>query len=465
MNEDLSPNEEFIPQPSEPVQPAGHSATDSVPNPNLTPNPNPANSEQNYRDEFLAQMHQPTPKKKIGVGKIVAIVVAVLLIFGLVGFATWWFVYYSNPEVVVTDAVGKFISADNIVTNGTVVFSSENYDDTTNEISILYNNYANSDASRTEVLLTVQEVDANDEVVDQHSITITAGLIDAGDGTLYIRVDSIKEAFDQIKQEILEDDDGEAYIETIDQFLDSIDGEWWKISIEDVLEVIDYPYPEQAETISKLYYCAYNALATDYSEELKEFYSQNQFLLPSKALDREASTSGSSVYDVYLDYELLANFINDLTSGTMAESLVACYNDAASELGNNRASLSDIPEVDAVSIRDAFPDDFHFYVEISNFGHELRRVFFDNDINSIDSKIKFEFGFGYEDSSASFPTLETSAPEEYSTLFELKELIEELEAEMFSYGSYGDLDIDLDTDDGGDIDIEELYTNNDYMDI
>ena len=66
------------------------------------------------RQEFLDQIHNPKPKSKLGAGKKIAITLAVVLVLGIAGLSTWWFAYYSQPDIVLADALHKFIQSDSV---------------------------------------------------------------------------------------------------------------------------------------------------------------------------------------------------------------------------------------------------------------------------------------------------------------------------------------------------------------
>lgn len=439
MSEDLNPNdsanEEFIPgpreavqavqavQPIQPTQISQPSVTDSVPNPALTPQPNPADSEQEYRDEFIAQMHhKSTSGKKFGAGKIVAIIVAVLLVLGLGGFFTWWFAYYSNPKVVVADAVAKLLAADNVKTEGAVAVSQGGSEDPTNQFSVLFDNVKSGTTSRLDATIALR---GNDD----SNLAITTRAVSIGDGTFYVRIDDLQNVFDESLQNGSASED-EAAVAVVGDFLGEIDGEWWQVNIEEILKLAPDYNPETAQPYIDLYNCAFGTLMQDHSEELKTLYEQNPFLVASRATDQTAQNRGNSVYVITIDYDLLASFINGLTSGEIANSLVVCYNDAArTNGGTEEISTEDIPEISADDLRSTFSEDFSFYAEISNFGHEMKRIFGEKEQEG--TTISAEFSFDYAGAAVEIP-------QEYRNLSELKERIEELNFEMFSSSEYYD---------------------------
>lgn len=378
-------------------------------------------------DEPVTVVMKP-PKKNRG-GVIAIIIILILLLLSGGAFAFWYFAVYSNPENVAYDALRQFVSAPNVVTNGTVELVSEQTGDTRIVASFDFDTSSLRVPNSTDVKLSISERDQDDKVVDQHHFELNLGTAILTGGDIYFRVSNAMKALEQLSQSSESGLDAYGELGAMAyEIIEIIDNEWWQISLDDLVASLEIKKSE-AQPALAFYDCVLEIAKSNWASELAPLFKEHQFVHIRKT-DQPASATGRSVYAVTdIQHEALANFINALPESASANAFYACYNQYARAINDggqiDELSASDFDEVATSDITDAMPDDLEIYLEISDFGHQLHK--FNGIAKQDDDKLAADLTFDYSD-------VAVSAPDNYKPITDLIDEIAEIVSEHL-YGS------------------------------
>ena len=381
------------------------------------------------RQDFIDQMYAPKKSHKMGLGKKLAIIIVAVIVLGAAGFFTWWFAYYSQPSVVLADALGKFISADSI--NSGAILKTTDGDESAGEILLTSEVHGLTESSHFLVVNSAEESD------DETNAGLSAEAIMLDDGGLFVKVNGA---------EMLAVGNGTA---TGTEVLDEIDGKWYQLGIEDILQFFGLD-DETVRPITDFYNCSVAVAGQDYSKEITALYKSHPFLTAEKSI-ADAFTRGATVYDISIDYVALADFLNNLPNLGMAESFYVCYNTMAESLGNEQISAESFAEISAEDLADFFPEDYLLQFEIRNFGHELARVVALWSDGDIQQQLSIDLDYTYQ---------EIELPESYWTPEDLITAAQEYSTAMFEQITIAEPEADNEED----VEDEDNEWNNWYDD-
>lgn len=383
-------------------------------------------------DSSYAKHDIKIPREKKGrVGLIIGIIVGLLVLIGG-GIALWFFAWYNNPEQVAYDAMMNFFQAENVGFEGGFSFFFDNQDGAEESpikgVIFSFDNAANSLPNATSA--KVSFVFNPDVVTGEPVVNIGIQNVFLRDGDLYLQVSGL---VDSIKTIEVDEDEREA-MEMYLSMIELVDNEWWRISLPELLEEMQVP-SSQADALTDGYHCVLDTLSQNASDEMAQIYKQHRFVkvTPTKHLGTEAEytdlASGYKAYELSLDKEELAAYINALAEGERVEKFYGCVNRALQASGSEaQLSIEDIPEIAASDIE--WSDQNKIYLEISQFGHQLRRAvpyFYDDDDEYIGGgTILFKYD-----------PVTVTAPDSYrpiTDLFtEITEFISQMLMEQYSY--------------------------------
>lgn len=316
------------------------------------------------------------PHEKSHKGLIVGIIAAViLLICG--GVAAWFCFWYSNPDQVAYDAVNQLIKAENVGFEGGFAYFNPDEDSELKMVLISFDSASSSLPSSTSG--KIQFVFNPEKVEGDPRVLIEVKNIVMQDGVIYLQLAGLMDSINSLELDEATRASLEVYLSTVEV----IDNEWWQISVPDLLADTGMP-EQQADAFSDIYQCTVQAMNSDMSGEVAEIYKQNQFVKvqPTKRLAPENSdsetelTAGYKAYELTIDKNKLAGFVNRLPETKVAEDFFACYSQAMYDAGyvgsKDHLSADDFEEITADDV--AWPDaeDMRVYLEISRFGHKLR---------------------------------------------------------------------------------------------
>ncbi len=386
------------------------------------------------------------PPKKNKLGVIVAALVLILILIGGIGMAVWYFVIYNNPENIAFDAVRQFITADNIVTTGELTnryVSIYDYDrncstvnapgiqsdclsdSKTTLMKLKFESASNHLPNMTKVSLELSERDDNNEIVDDHLVTLDLGTGVMADGVIYLQVSNLHETFEKVLEENYidltnDDDENVQQWAMVEEIIDIIDNEWWQISAEDVMDTMsEIMSDDKAETkpFVDAYNCIFKTAATNHSEEIAKLYDQNRFLSVEKA-DRDTGIAGRSFYKADIDLDKLVEFYDQSLSSQASNDVVACVNTFYKDMDyDEQITIDDLKEYSNTkelkeSLQKELPDEWSAYLDIADFSHKLHGVVVD--AKDPGMELSADLDFNYADA-------EVTAPEKYRPISDLVE--------------------------------------------
>lgn len=364
----------------------------------------------------------PSEKKRTGL--IIGIVVAVLLIL-CGGLILWFYLWYSNPDQVAYDAMTHLIEAENVGIEGGITIMNPDEDSALKMLSIAFdtasNNLPNSTAAKIMFIFDADKVEGDPQIL------IEVKNIVMRDGVIYLQIGGIIDSINSLEI----DDDTRASMEYFLSTLEVIDNEWWQISIPDLLETMELP-AQQNDALTGMYRCAMQAVSSDMSGEIATIYKQNQFveIKSSKQLapDNEdvvaTLEAGHKAYELTINKDKMASFVNRLPETQTATDFFACYNDVAKQYGGERLSASDFDEISAEDVEWPDSEQLRVFLEISQFEHRLRsaHVFtYDDDGRSTGGGTLM---FKYD-------AVTVNPPESYRPITELFDELSEMFSQMF----------------------------------
>lgn len=322
--------------------------------------------DSNYavRDIKLA----PEKKRK---GLIIgAVAAAIVVVLG--GLAAWFLIWYNNPTQVAFDAMNQLFQAQNVGLEGELVFNNPDPDSTLQSVNITFDsaskNLPSSSSAQVSLVFNPSVVQGDPQV------SVTAQNVIMKDGIIYLQIAGLVDSINSLPL----DDDARASMELFISALELIDNEWWQISLTDLADIIKLT-EEQTNYATESYACALQLANADRADELSAIYKQNQFVKvkssPSLAPDTETApelSAGHKAYLLTLDKSQLAGFINALPDAASTQEFIACHNGVAQKYGATEIDASDIAEVDESDIDWPGTDRLQVYLEISQWGHQLR---------------------------------------------------------------------------------------------
>ena len=400
--------------------------------PNVEPVAQPQVSRPVDSHHIEHDLRLPGDKAKRRAQIVIAAIIGVLVLV-LGGLAIWFFAFYNNPEKVMLDGVNNIFRAPNISLNGggSMTLREGNDDDAVQMVILNLTSSSSKLPNATDVSLLIT-------LANEQSINLQLGTVQMTDGAIYLKVSGI---MDSVRSMGLESD-AEGEMEELFSTLETIDGKWWRISVRDVLEDMSGSR-EVADLYGSLYDCVLEAGTRDNSKTLVELYKQNKFVkvTPVKKIASGdgytdyAAQAWHNLYEITIDKNALAEFINTIPDTAMAEEMYTCYNNAMAQYnpGADEISASDFDEISASDID--IPEELHLYAEVSQFGHKIRSIWAYAD--SDEWQNSFAVTLGYQEATV-------SAPSEYRDITELFEIlpIEDAWGRVTIDDGSGDIEID-----------------------
>lgn len=379
------------------------------------------------KDQPVVVVMKPPKKNKAGI--IAAVIFITLFLLASACLAAWYFLVYNSPENIAFDAVRQFVSSENIITEGSIRLTDSDSSDDHFVATINFNSSSNHIPQAIDVTLNFSERDTDDRIVDDHEIELSLGTAVMLDGVFYIQVSNLADSFNKIIYDDNADysDYGDMII-IAEEIIDLIDNEWWQISLTDIAEEIgdEYGYLDDIAQFQK---CLIDTVNQDYSAEFTSLYNDNRFLSIER-LDQESSISGDSLYNVDIDYTVLANFMNRAIESTATENVLACYNDYQDASGfyygndGQPLTISNIPEITPSDVKVLIPEDMDLTLSISDFSHRLHSI--DMSFNNNEVAMTGTLSFDYAANA-------TTVPDGYRSITELFDEISEILADHFEF--------------------------------
>ena len=218
------------------------------------------------------------PKKKVGL--IVGIISGVLILILAIAAALLYFLWWQNPQKIVTDAVVNTMTTKKAVVNGKMTVIANN--DSKIELNIKSAADAPKTKTDVEAKITLKNV--------SKTINLKAAVVTDQDGTIYIKLDGMRKLVESVVSLAIESNvPSSAYeaspsfkqqieavkkqiISQIEEKMSKIDGKWLKTTVEDIANS-NTDIKCSAEIVKKL------QNDSKARKEIADIYRQNSFLI------------------------------------------------------------------------------------------------------------------------------------------------------------------------------------------
>ena len=316
---------------------------------------------------------QPTPQlqynsmpmrpKKKKTGLIIGVVLGVIVLIAIVSAALVYFLWWQNPEKMVTDAVSNAIMAKKMTADGKVVVDMR--DQGKIELNVKTATDSGKSKANIDAKLNIKGVDKN--------IPLKGDAVLDSDGTIYVKINNFKDLYGTLLEVVMESSSGgkmsRAQIETYrDQTLrkmsseiDKMGNTWMKIS------------PDE---IGSEYKCGIDVLKKIQSDEsvrkeVAQLYQKNSFftIKDSKISDR----NGGRGFELQGDNSKLSKFSDELKNSSAGKALGKCGK-------SNSYKSSESSSIDTASLK----------VWVDRSSHELKALELKGDSKKVSVEISFD---------------------------------------------------------------------------
>lgn len=337
----------------------------------------------------------PVQPKKKKTGLIIGIVLGVIALIAIISAVLVYFLWWQNPEKMVTDAVSNAIMAKKMTADGKVVIDMR--DQGKIELNVKTATESGKSKANIDAKLNIKGVEKN--------IPLKGDVVLDSDGTIYVKINNFKDLYGTLLEIVMESSSGgnlsRSQIETYrDQTLEKMGSEidkmsdtWMKIS------------PDE---IGGEYKCGINALKKIQSDEsarkeLAQIYQKNSFftIKDSKISDRNGGRG----------FELQGNnksnsskFEEEFKNSSVGKALSKCGK-------SNSYKSSESSSIDTASLK----------VWVDKSSHELKALELKSDGKKASVEISFDINM--------------NKSEEIKTPSEAESLKEFVEGFMSGYSS------------------------------
>ena len=303
------------------------------------------------------------PKKK-KTGLIIGVVLGVIVLISIVSAALVYFLWWQNPEKMVTDAMSSAIMSKKMTANGKVVVDMR--DQGKIELNVKTATDSGKSKANIDAKLDIKGVEKN--------IPLKGDAVLDGEGTIYVKINNFKDLYGTLLEMVMESSSGgnlsRSQIETYrDQTLrkmsseiDKMGNTWMKIS------------PDE---IGSEYRCGINALKKIQSDEsvrkeLVQIYQKNSYftIKDSKISDRNGGRG----------FELQGNnksnsskFEEEFKNSSVGKALSKCGK-------SNSYKSSESSSIDTASLK----------VWVDRSSHELKALELKGDSKKVSVEISFD---------------------------------------------------------------------------
>ena len=320
----------------------------------------------------MDQGNQPTPQpqyngvpmqpKKKKTGLIIGIVLGVIALIAIISAVLVYFLWWQNPEKMVTDAVSNAIMAKKMTADGKVVIDMR--DQGKIELNVKTATESGKSKADIDAKLAVKGVEKN--------IPLKGDVVLGDDGTIYVKINNFNELYGSLLEVVMESSSGgkmsrtqmEAYrdqtLKKLNSEINKMNGTWMKIS------------PDE---IGSEYKCGINALKKIQSDEsarkeLAQIYQKNSFftIKDSKISDR----NGGRGFELQGDNGKLSKFNDEFKNSSAGKALSKCGK-------SNSYKSSESSSIDESSLK----------VWVDRSSHELKAV----ELKGNDKKAFVEISF------------------------------------------------------------------------
>ena len=305
----------------------------------------------------------PMQSKKKKTGLIIGIVLGVIALIAIISAVLVYFLWWQNPEKMVTDAVSNAIMAKKMTADGKVVIDMR--DQGKIELNVKTATDSGKSKANIDAKLNVKGV--------EKSIPLDGDMVLGDDGTIYVKINNFKDLYGTLLEIVMESSSGgkasRAQIETYrDQTLRKMSSEIDKMS--------DTWMKVSPDEIGSEYKCGINALKKIQSDEsvrkeVAQLYQKNSFftIKDSKISDR----NGGRGFELKGDNSKLSKFNDEFKNSSAGKSLGKCGK-------SNDYKSSESSSIDTASLK----------VWVDRSSHELKALELKGDSKKVSVEISFD---------------------------------------------------------------------------
>ena len=277
------------------------------------------------------------PKKKVGL--IVGIVAGVLILILAITAALLYFLWWQNPQKVVTDAVVNTMTTKKAVVNGKMTVIANANNDSKIELNIKSATDSPKTKTDVEAKITLKNV--------SKTVNLKAAVVTDQDGTIYVKLDGMRKLVESVVSLAIESNVPSSAYETSPSFkqqveaikkqiisqleekMSKIDGKWLKTTAEDIANS-NTDIKCSAEIVKKL------QNDSKARKEIADIYRQNSFLIikDTKIDDR----NGGRGFEIDLNSDEAAakakDFSKALENTSIGKDIKKCTKDVRHNNGS-----------------------------------------------------------------------------------------------------------------------------------
>ena len=316
---------------------------------------------------------QPTPQlqynsmpmrpKKKKTGLIIGVVLGVIVLISIVSAALVYFLWWQNPEKMVTDAISSAIMSKKMTADGKVVVDIR--DQGKIELNVKTATDSGKSKANIDAKLNIKGV--------EKSIPLDGDMVLGDDGTIYVKINNFKDLYSSLLEVVMESSSGgkmsraqiEAYrdqtLKKLNSEINKMNGTWMKVS------------PDE---IGDEYKCGIDALKKFQNDEsarkeLAQLYQKNSFftIKDSKISDR----NGGRGFELQGDNSKLSKFSDELKNSSAGKALGKCGK-------SNSYKSSESSSIDTASLK----------VWVDRSSHELKALELKGDSKKVSVEISFD---------------------------------------------------------------------------
>lgn len=344
------------------------------------------------------------PKKR---GKLIALIIAIIVVLCGAGTAAGFLIWRSQPEIVAMDAMVNFFNTDTIQSNGAFTVWFDQSDPSAHAV-FMFDAEGSGLTHRFSGLLTVNMSDGDVNFSLNFKEAFTK------DRVLYFQIDKLHETIESLGLEFNEFVG--PVLNSFTETVDLADGTWWRVSLPEVLDNFDDQLSkEQRQRYEGLYSCTLDAVERGAKNgELAQIYSEHPFVSIEKYQgDKFKNIAVANLYKVDFKVNELRDFIKaDFSELTVVKDVKTCFADAEVDLNDYIDSVET-----SMNSSNADSLDGTFVMDIDSWSHRIMGLYFEGSDTNTGNKAQFDISFKYP------KEVVVSAPEQAKPVSELIEQV------------------------------------------
>lgn len=361
---DMNPYHSPLPPPR---PPQSRQPSQSPSSPNNSPQPQPP-IPTSAPDLPPLPEEQPKKSKK----KIILVIVAVLL---LLGGGVVFYLWYSNPERVVKNAVEKIIKSPSSIAELEYKGVTPDGEKVTVELQTKNDNPNLAGQLDARIKLELNDFD----------LEIDGAWMATKDGDIYIKINNLR----QLYLNVVKSEYGKSYVNSTElkkaivALVKKVDGEWIKLEWQELAQGATNGQVKERKCYQKAVTAFYED--KDQQQQITDMYGDNKFVIVKN--DSVLDGFSDTVYDVRFDLAKINNFGKKVSKSDVLKALEKC-NEADS-------SVADFVETDKSQLKEAQKeiDKVDIKLWISRWTHDLSDVNIRYDAEEGEQTLKIKTDF------------------------------------------------------------------------